>query len=216
MSKKFLLLSFIFLSAIAYVSAQTKSNLNIVASPQFNENFSVRAGVDVDIQFNKRWSFVPGAHWSLRSRNEHETLTVNDVTTTVDYKDRSHFITVPLRCGVRINSVNNENFALKLLFGSYLAYGVDGTSKSTENRAGVITTKKVNAFGKEGHLCSRFDYGLNVGINGIIKQHYIVGAFAETGLRNIYEPNNLFDAIVGEIYNINSNLAFGITLGYRF
>lgn len=216
MSKRLLLLSFIFFSAIAYVSAQTKSNFNIVVSPQLNENFGVRAGVDIDIQFNKRWSFVPGAHWSLRSRSENETSTVNNVTTTVDYKDRSHFVTVPLRCGIRINSVNNENFALKLLFGPYLAYGIDGTSKSTEDRAGVITTKKVNAFGKEGHLCSRFDYGLNVGINGIIRQHYIVGAFAETGFRKMYEPNNPFDAFVKELFKINNNLAFGVTLGYRF
>lgn len=216
MYKKIILLLFISLSAAAYVSAQTKSSLNIIVSPQFNEKFSARAGIDVDIQFNKRWSFVPGAHWSLRSRSKNETLTVNDVTTTVDYKDKSHFITVPLRCGIRINSVNNENFALKLLFGPYLAYGIDGTSKSTKNKDGVITTKKVNAFGKEGHLCSRFDYGLNVGINAVIKRHYIVGVFAESGLRKIYEPNNLFDAFIDELYNINSNLAFGITLGYRF
>lgn len=216
MSKRLLLLSFIFLSAIVYVSAQTKSNLNIVVSPQLNENFSVRAGVDVDIQFNKRWSFVPGAHWSLRSRNENGTSTVNSVTTTVDYKDRSHFITVPLRCGIRINSVSNQNFALKLLFGPYLAYGIDGTSKSTEDRAGVITTKKVNAFGKEGHLCSRLDYGLNVGINGVIKQHYIIGAFGETGFRRMYEQNNLFDTFLQELFKIKNNWAFGVTLGYRF
>lgn len=216
MYKKIILLLLISLSAATCLSAQTKSNLNIVVSPQLNENFSVRAGIDIDIQFNKRWSFVPGAHWSLRSRNENETSTVNNVTTTVDYKDRSHFVTVPLRCGIRINSVSNQNFALKLLFGPYLAYGIDGTSKSTEDRAGVITTKKVNAFGKEGHLRSRFDYGLNVGINGIIKQHYIIGAFAETGFRKMYEPNNPFDAFIKELFKINNNLAFGVTLGYRF
>lgn len=215
-TKKIILLLLISLSAATCLSAQTKSNLNIVVSPQLNENFSVRAGVDVDIQFNKRWSFVPGAHWSLRSRNENETSTVNSVTTTVDYKDRSHFITVPLRCGIRINSVSNQNFALKLLFGPYLAYGIDGTSKSTEDKAGVITTKKVNAFGKEGHLCSRFDYGLNAGLNAIIKGHFIVGVFSEFGFRSIYKSDDILEDIFDKLFHINNNYAFGITLGCRF
>lgn len=97
-----------------------------------------------------------------------------------------------------------------------MAYGIDGTSKSTEDKAGVITTKKVNAFGKEGHLCSRFDYGLNAGLNAIIKGHFIVGVFSEFGFRSIYKSDDILEDIFDKLFHINNNYAFGITLGCRF
>lgn len=217
MSKRLLLLSFIFLSAIVYVSAQTKSNLNIVVSPQLNENFSVRAGVDVDIQFNKRWSFVPGAYWSLRSRSEWSTTTYSDGSTKkVNIKDNSHYISIPLRAGVRITSINKNNFALQALFGPYFAYGIDGTRKCTINRDGVIESQKVNVFGDNGNIDGRFDYGLNAGLNAIIKGHFIVGVFSEFGFRSIYKSDDILEDIFDKLFHINNNYAFGITLGCRF
>lgn len=214
MSKKIILFLFIVVSTALYASAQTRAT--IVAAPQLSSDFSARAGVDVDFKLGKRWSFVPGAYWSFRSRSKESNTTYDGSTATANIKDNSHYISIPLRAGVRINSVNNDNFALQLLFGPYFAYGIDGTSKCTVSRDGVSESQKVNVFGDNGDIDGRFDYGLNIGLNGIIKDHFVIGVFSEIGFRSIYKSDGIFQAIAEELFSLNNNYAFGLTLGYRF
>lgn len=212
--KHFILL---LLSVFTTVIASAQVKVSIVACPQINESFGVRVGSDFDIPINPRWSFVPGVYWSLRNRETTSSSTKNGSTKDVKYSDKAHFVTLPLRFGLHIPCKKEDTFALKFLFGPYIAYGIGGNSKSTAITDGVITHHKTEAFDSDGRYNSRFDYGLNVGLNSTIKQHFIAGVFCETGLRKIYNTNNAFEAIISEIFITNKiNIAFGVTLGYQF
>ena len=200
-------------------SAQVKVSLS--ACPQINENISVRIGTDVDIPLNARWSFVPGAYWSLRIRNSDVSKEyTNDRTTSrshYDYHDKAHFLTIPVRMGLRLNNPTNENLALKLLFGPYIAYGMGGTSKCDITKDGTKEQTETGSFDKDGRYRTRWDYGINVGLNLVVKKHFQFGIFSETGFRKIYNSNNAVEDLLGEIFIVNKiNLAFGLSLGYQF
>lgn len=202
------------------ISAQVK--VSILACPQFNENLSVRIGTDFDIPINSRWSLVPGAYWSLRNRESYKSKQYNEsdgVTTnkTYNFHDKAHFLTVPIRMGVRLAGKPDSDFAMKLLFGPYVAYGIDGTSKSNINKNGIKEQTKTGAFDVGGRYRSRWDYGMNSGLNALLKKHFLLGIFVEVGYRKIYNPNDVIDDIMGEIFIINKiNLAAGLSFGYQF
>jgi hypothetical protein len=210
-----LLLLSVFTIGVAQAQAQVK--VSAVACPQFNEDFGVRAGSDFDIPISSRWSFVPGIYWSLRNRQSNNNSTADGSTKQAKFDDKAHFITLPLRFGLRFSCKNENKFALKFLFGPYIAYGIDGTSKSTVNSDGKITSHQTGAFDEDGRYKSRLDYGINLGLNSTINQHYKVGIFCESGLRKIYNANSTLEDIMGELFVTNKiNLAFGVVLGYQF
>lgn len=213
--KKLSILLFLSVFAAVMVQAQVKIGINVC--PQINEDFGVRAGSDFDIQLGSRWSFVPGVYWSLRNRQSTQNSTVNEKTESTKYSDIAHFITLPLRFGLQIPCKDEDSFALKLLFGPYIAYGIGGTSKSTVNSDGTVTNYQTGAFDSDGRYKSHLDYGINVGLNSTINQHYTIGIFCESGLRKIYNTNNVLEDIVGEIFLTNKiNIALGLSIGYRF
>lgn len=205
------------LSFFITIGASAQVKVNIVACPQVNESFSVRAGSDLDIPINSRWSFVPGIYWSLRNRQSTSRASFNDVVKVTKYSDKANFATLPLRFGLYFPCNNEEKLNIKILFGPYIAYGISGTSKTTVNKDGKITKVQVGAFDSNGRYKNRLDYGLNCGFNIQIKKHYIVGAFSEFGLRKIYNADSLLEDIVGEILIVNKiNIALGLSLGYQF
>lgn len=213
MKKAIFILVSVFSTCIA--SAQVK--VSVVACPQLNECFGARVGSDLDIPINHRWSFDPGVYWSLRNREKQSNSTKNNSTKSEEYRDKAHFITLPLRFGFQFHCKKEENFALKLLFGPYVAYGIGGNSKYTIVQDGITTHHKTGAFDSDGRYNSRFDYGLNVCLNSTIKQHFKAGIFCEYGLPKIYRTDNALENILGEIFLVNRiNVAFGVTLGYQF
>lgn len=206
-----------FLSVFVTVVVQAQVKVSIDVCPQMNESLGIRTGFDFDVPLSSRWSFVPGIYWSLRNKQNTENSTINKTTTQIKYSDKAHFITLPLRFGLRIPCKDEETFAMKLLFGPYIAYGIGGTSKSTVNSDGVITHYQTGAFDSDGRYKSRLDYGINIGLNSIINQHYKIGIFCESGLRKIYNTDNAFEDIIGDIFLTNKiNIALGIALGYQF
>lgn len=197
------------------VPAQVK--LDIIISPQVNESLGVRLGSNLNLPINSRWSFMPGVYWSLRNRESTENSTYNGLKKEIEYHDYAHFVTLPLRLGLQIPCKDEEHLAIKFFFGPYIAYGICGTSKSTINTGGVKTKYEVGSFDSNGRYKDRLDYGLNYGLNALIKQHYIVGIFNEFGLRKIYNTNNAVEDIFGELFLINKiNFALGLSLGYQF
>lgn len=170
--RHFILLLFMAVFTTVIASAQVK--VSIVACPQINESFGVRVGSDLDMPINRRWSFVPGIYWSLRNRETNSSSTKNGSTKEVKYSDNAHFVILPLRFGLHIPCKNEDNLALKLLFGTYIAYEVGGNSKSTTNTDGVISHHKTGAFDSDGHYNSRFDYGLNIGLNRALSNNTLM------------------------------------------
>lgn len=219
LGKRFLsLLVILFFCQVA--SSQVK--VGVLACPQSNESLGVRVGTDLNIPFNSRWSFVPGIYWSLRNRNSYKSKEYDrgdggQSKTTYDFHDRAHFLTIPLRMGVRLAGNPDGNFALKLLFGPYIAYGIDGTSKCSIDKNSVEEQTEIGAFDANGRYRSRWDYGINSGLNMLLKKHFLLGAFVEVGCRKIYNSNSVAEDILGEIFIVNKiNLGVGLTLGYQF
>lgn len=211
---KIALLSLSFLTATV-ASAQVK--VDVIASPQINENISFRIGSDLNVPINSRWSFVPGLYWSLRNRQSTDNLNNNGTIKESEYSDYAHFVTLPLRLGIQFPLKNEDKLSIKLLFGPYLAYGICGTSKTTIKSDDGTLFKRVGAFDSDGRYKYRLDYGLSYGLNFQIKKHYLVGIFNEVGLRKIYRMNDSFEEIIGELFFTNKiNFALGLTFGYQF
>lgn len=199
--------------------AQVK--VSVLACPQFNEAFGVRIGSNFDIPLNSRWSLVPGAYWSFRNRSSyeyHEYSTNNEVSKK-DYHfyDKAHFLTLPIRMGVRLAGKSEGKFSMKLLFGPYLAYGIKGSSECKIVENGIEEQRETGAFDPQGRYRTRWDYGLNSELYVLLQQHLHFGFFTEIGCRKIYNANTVIEDIWGEIYLVNKiNVALGLSLGYQF
>lgn len=218
--EKLFFLIFVMLFFCHVASSQVK--VDVVVCPQYNEDFGVRVGTELDIPFNSRWSFVPGIYWSLRNRKSNQSHEYGSSDgeinkTTYDFNDRANFLTVPLRMGIRLAGNPNGNFMLKLLFGPYIAYGIDGTSQCNMIENGVEKQTEIGAFDINGRYRSRWDYGINTGINVSLRKHFLLGIFIEVGYRKIYNSNSVAEDILGEIFITDKiNMAAGLTLGYQF
>lgn len=197
-----------------YISAQVKTAIQV--APQLSDYFGVRAGIDIDIPFNRRWSLMPGIYWSLRHKERNNTRRINDVTIDTHTDSKAHYLSIPIRAAVRVAGRPDGNFMMKILFGPYIAYGLGGTSQKDITKDGVATHYEYDTFSSEGICETRWDYGLNAGLSMQFKQHFLLGAFYEIGFRRIYRPYNIIDAIGNEAFLTNRNIGIGISLGYRF
>lgn len=205
----------LFICFSAIIEAQTKISVNVC--PQFNENFSLRGGADIDIPINKKLSFTPGIYWSERKRKNTKFRQTDERSVHTTQRISGHFINIPLRIGLRIPCKKENQFALKVLFGTYLAYGIKGDINTTID-VNDKPSEKLNgeAFGSEGIFSSRFDYGLNCALNATIKSHYKLGVFTECGLRKMYKADGLAEQIIDALLPVNNNYAVGLTIGYQF
>ena len=207
----------ILLMASLVGTAQT--HVNLVAAPQFNQRLGARAGVDVDVALGQsNFSFVPGLYWSMRNCSFGQNRVIGGVSQSlVDVKDISHWISVPLRFSYTVNK-GNENFQTQFLVGPYFAIGLAGTTTFRDYEAG-INHPKVDSFDKKGFYKRRYDVGLNLGVDFIIKNHLVVGVFGELGLLPMCDVTRFVDMeiITGAIVSVFSiNSAAGINIGYRF
>lgn len=193
---------------------ENRIKISVNAGPQWNDNTGVTAGADAFIPFGQsRWGFEPGLYWSFRNvSSDHSDNSVKE-----EYNDKLHYVSVPLRLAVRMAGREDGPFRMSFLFGPYLAYGIDGTSHWTITKDGRTTKGEAGAFSDEGRLKSRFDYGLNFGLNAVVNQHFKVGAFAEIGLKDIYRQNHFIEELIGDLFGVTKiNIGAGVTLGYQF
>lgn len=214
MKRQLLSLALAALMAAGASAQENRIKISVNAGPQWNDNTGVTAGADAFIPFGQsRWGFEPGLYWSFRNvSSDHSDNSVKE-----EYNDKLHYLSVPLRLSVRMAGSDDGPFKMSFLFGPYLAYGIDGTSHCTFTKDGQVTKSEAGAFSDEGRLKSRFDYGLNFGLNAVIKQHFKVGAFAEIGLKDIYKQNHFVEELIGDLFGVTKiNIGGGVTLGYQF
>ena len=206
-----LLTAFVTLGALAQENGM---RIGINVGPQWNDKLGCMAGVDALIPFGQsRWGFEPGLYWSFRhAASEH-----SENSTKEEYDDKMHYLDVPLRLAVRVAGREDGPFNMSILFGPYLAYGLGGTSHCTITKDGQVTRGETGAFSDAGRLKSRLDYGLNIGLNAVIRQHVKVGAFTEIGLKDIYRQNSIAEELIGDIFGVTKiNLGAGFSVGYQF
>lgn len=205
------------LAALVVAGAWAQENrvkVSVNVGPQWSSDLGVLVGADALIPFGEsRWGFEPGLYWSYRNVSSDHSDNSNKEEST----DKLHYINVPLRLAVRVAGHEDSPFNMSILFGPYFAYGVDGTSRCTIMKDGQTTQFEHSAFSDEGRLSSRFDYGLNLGLSAVIKQHIKVGVFTEIGLKDIYRPSTVAEDLIGDLFGITkTNLGGGITVGYQF
>lgn len=216
MMKK-LIFSLALAACMATGASAQESNvkLSVNAGPQWNDQTGFLVGVDASIPFGEsRWGFEPGVYYSFRNVSSDNS----EGSVKAECNDKLHYINVPLRLSVRVAGQEDGPFKMSLLFGPYLSYGLSGKSHYTITKDGVAAKEKYDAFSDKGHLESRLDYGLNVGLSAVIKQHFKVGVFTEIGLKDIYKENSVAEDLVGDLFGgiTKVNLGGGITVGYQF
>lgn len=214
MRKFFLSLVMVAFMGTGVWAKENKATIGINASPQWSADLGLKAGVDVFIPFGQsRWGFEPALNWSFRNATSEHTANKNQE----EYKDKVHYLDMPLRFAVRVAGREESSFNMSILFGPYLAYGLGGTSHYTITKDGQVTQGEAGAFSSEGRLESRFDYGLNFGLGAVIQKHLKVGLFAEIGLKEIYRQNSIAEVVIGDLFGVTKiNMGAGVSIGYRF
>ena len=200
---------------MASLTAKAQTHISIVAAPQLNTNIGVRAGADFDFALGKsNFSFVPGLYWSLRNCDYSASVSADGVTQAIcEANDKSHWITIPLRFAYNIKK-GSEKLQTQILFGPYVAFGLGGTTTVT-NKLNGVEYGNIGSFDNNGFYDRRFDMGLNVGANFIIKKHFVVGIFGELGFLPLgNDLSNTIGGILASAFSIN--LGAGLNLGYRF
>ena len=201
---------------MAALAASAQTHVSVIAAPQFDGKIAARFGIDADISCgeNSKFSFVPGLYYSMRNNSSEQTWDIGQGPNKLALvSDLSHWISVPLRLAFNIKK-GSEKLQTQILFGPYFAIGVGGTTSVKESSTGT-KVYSVGSFDKTGFYSRRFDVGLNLGVNFIIKKHFVVGAFGEIGFlplgRDLTES---VPGILGHAFSIHG--AGGINLGYRF
>ena len=208
----------IFLAAIlamTALSASAETNVNLIFSPQFDSKFGVRVGADFDIRLGQsKFSFVPGFYWSLRVNSSAPSISYDGhVEQYAKSYDTSNWISVPLRFAFNIKP-GSEKLQTQLFLGPYVAVGLGGTTTVKDPDTGEVISK-ADSFSKDGYYDRRFDAGLNLGANFIIKKHFVLGVWGEFGFVSLgNDLSHSFPGIFTAVYTFN--VGGGLNLGYRF
>lgn len=205
--------------AIASLAANAQVKVSAIVGPEVNLSLGIRAGADIDIPISDQLSIVPGAYWQLRHRPTEEEAEhfLDGSVKDSEIDTQAHFITIPVRLGIKVYESENGKAKYNVLPGLYAAYGIGGTTQTTTTEQGIKTETSCDAFGKGKRYVSRLDYGMTIGAEAIFNDHYIVGLNAECGFKRIYDPQaGLIGAIASIFPGVSTNLSLGITLGYQF
>lgn len=195
------------------VSAQERMAYGIEVAPQLSPGISYRAGANLSIPLRGKLSIDPGFFLTMYNRTSSGESKKNGNSTKHERAIHGQFLQIPLRLG--INNETSKGNLYKILVGPYFAYGIGGNTKLTEISNGTKSIRNVASFSES--YSSRFDWGFDVEFQYYIRKHYQIGLYLQTGCKKIYTPENVADAIFGDIFTVGKiNLAFGVSLGYRF
>lgn len=195
------------------VSAQERMAYGIEVAPQLSPGISYRAGANLSIPLRGKLSIDPGFFLTMYNRTSSGESKKNGNSTKHERAIHGQFLQIPLRLG--INNETSKGNLCKILVGPYFAYGIGGNTKLTEISNGTKSIRNVASFSES--YSSRFDWGFDVEFQYYIRKHYQIGLYLQTGCKKIYTPENVADAIFGDIFIVGKiNLAFGVSLGYRF
>lgn len=203
---------FIFLFSIV-ADAQNHLSYGIEVAPQLSPGISYRAGANFSIPLRGKLSIDPGLFMTMYNRTSSGRSSKNGNSTKHERAVHGHFLQMPLRLG--INNETTQGNLFQILVGPYFAYGIGGNTKITDINDGVKSVRNVASFAES--YSSRFDWGFDVEFQYYVRKHYQIGLYLQTGCKKIYTPENVAEAILGEIFIVGKiNLALGISFGYRF
>lgn len=182
-------------SAFAQVSWNVKTGLNISNmtngdGTEAKVGFQIGGGMEYD--FGNNLSLQP----SLLLTQKGTKGKMDDI----DASFRPMYLELPVMVAYRIKADDNLNVVFNA--GPYLAYGVGGQLKLTNDNASV----GVDLFGDKGCF-NRFDAGLGLGV-GFEVSRFVIGLNGEIGLANVLKKS------VAD--QTSHNINFGMTLGYKF
>lgn len=203
---------FIFLFSIA-AGAQNHLSYGIEVAPQLSPGISYRGGANFSIPLRGKLSIDPGLFMTMYNRTSSGTSSKNGCSTKHKRAVHGHFLQMPLRLG--INNETTQGNLFQILVGPYFSYGIGGNTTITDINDGVKSIRNVASFAES--YSSRFDWGFDVEFQYYVRKHYQIGLYLQTGCKKIYTPENVAEAILGEIFIVGKiNLALGVSLGYRF
>ncbi len=195
------------------VSAQQRIAYGIEVAPQLSPGISYRVGANLSIPLHGKLSIDPGLFLTMYNRTSSGESKKNGNSTKHERAIHGQFLQVPIRLG--INNETSNGSLYKILVGPYFAYGIGGNTKLTEISNGTKSIRNVASFTES--YSSRFDWGFDMEFQYYIRKHYQIGLYFQTGCKKIYTPENVAEAILGEIFFVSKiNLALGVSLGYRF
>lgn len=216
---KKVIIALLMVMATTAMNSQTK--FSVEAGPQISPDFSWRIGGNADIPISSRLSVVPGLYLSNRHRVTKEDYRYEkDGTLYTNSKESSfhaNYITLPLRLGIRIGRLNAVNSKWQILGGPYIAYGTNGKGTITETVNGIRNKTKYDSFENNGMFKSRWDYGFDSEIQYTYKNKIKLGAFVESGFKELYQSDNDLGKVIDEVFKVNTmNITAGIIVGYQF
>lgn len=216
---KKVIIALLMVMATTAMNSQTK--FSVEAGPQYSPNISWRIGGNADIPISSRLSIVPGLYLSNRHRMTKEDYRYEKngtlYTKSKESSFHANYITLPLRLGIRIGRLNAVNSKWQILGGPYIAYGTNASGTMTEIENGINTQTKYSPFEINGMVTSRWDYGFDSEIQYTYKNKIKLGAFVESGFKELYQSDNDLGKVVDELFKVNTvNITAGIIVGYQF
>mgnify|MGYP001047372825 CR=1 FL=1 len=155
-------------------------------------------GVGMDYAFNEMWSFQSGLNFTSKGCKVSEG--------GVDTKMNPVYLDIPLLAAVKFNITEGNRFMVNL--GPYVGFGLGG--KMTVEASGAeVGTKLFKKVGKNDEpMMNRCAVGLQYGVGFELFFYYLINLTGQYGFTNMIK-----ESFAGES---NKNLAFLLTVGYRF
>ncbi len=155
-------------------------------------------GLGMDYAINDMWSFQSGLNFTSKGCKESEE--------GVDVKMNPVYLDIPLLAAVKMNITEGNRFVIN--FGPYVGFGLGGKMTVETNGAEVGTKLFKKVGNSDEAMMNRCAVGLQYGIGFELDDHYLINLTGQYGFTNMIK-----DSFVNEN---NKNLAFLLTVGYRF
>lgn len=155
-------------------------------------------GVGMDYSFNDMWSFQSGLNFTSKGCKASEA--------GVDLKMNPVYLDIPLLAALKINITEGNRFLINL--GPYVGFGLGGKMTVEQGGAEIGTKLFKKVDGAQEAVMNRCAVGLQYGIGFELDNHYLINLTGQYGFTNMVKESFADES--------NKNLAFLLTVGYRF
>lgn len=155
-------------------------------------------GVGMDYSFNDMWSFQSGLNFTSKGCKASEA--------GVDLKMNPVYLDIPLLAALKIDITEGNRFLINL--GPYVGFGLGGKMTVEQGGAEIGTKLFKKVDGAKEAVMNRCAVGLQYGIGFELDNHYLINLTGQYGFTNMVKESFVDES--------NKNLAFLLTVGYRF
>ena len=209
MKKVFLAMAMMLVSVAGFSQLRLDARLgmsmtNYTKSDGLDMKVGYLAGIGLDYAFNDMWSFQSGVMFT--GKGAKVSTTADDIDVTV--KIKPNYMDIPLMAALKLPVADDVKFVINAgpymgigLGGKYTAKGSDGSMALTESKKMFSDdSSNIIAFSK----AKRFDLGLQYGVGAELGDHYLLNLNGQYGFISPWDNSD------------SKNLAFYLTVGYRF